>query len=541
MRNVINYISYVPKSFMVAVTIFSLVAAPFAGSYASWSPERETFTIDEPADYVTFNSITDNPNYGDERTFFDAKPASHDEEGGFSDKIEVSDLEDGEKVTLRMYVHNNAKEELNGEDFEGEGVAENTRVRAMLPEATDRALRPIGYISADNADPGEVSDTVDLHSDGRPFNLDFVEDSAKIHTNAKPDGMQLDNSIVEDEGAQIGYDKLDGRVPGCFEYTGIVTLDVEVNKSDVEVDKSVREAGDDGWHNEINAEPGDELEYLIEMKNIGDTTLEDVAVGDNLPKYQSYVEGSTRYANASTGGEFQDLGSDNITRGGEDIGDYAPGANAFVMFEAQLDEHNQFETCGDYTLRNVGIIRPFHNDETMNQFLSTADVNVSVECESEPEEEEEEDFVKCVDLDASATHGEGELEVDFDADFDAKNRNVEGFKIDYGDGSSEQVTGTSASHVYTDTGEYEARVTHVVTAEGTETVETNACAVHITVEEEPEPEPEPEQPGKEEQPEELANTGIGGPLAALLASGSLGAGFRGWLMSRRNLRRQLVS
>jgi hypothetical protein len=38
-------------------------------SIFAWGPNRSTFTIDSPANYVTFNSITDNPNIGDERNF----------------------------------------------------------------------------------------------------------------------------------------------------------------------------------------------------------------------------------------------------------------------------------------------------------------------------------------------------------------------------------------------------------------------------------------------------------------------------------------
>lgn len=442
MKNTLNYLSYVPKSILVSMTILGLIAAPFASIQANWSPDRDTYTIDDPADHVTFNSITDNPHYGDERTFFDGKLASNTNEGGFIDKIEVNELEDGEELLLRTYVHNNAKDELNGDNFEGEGVAQNTRVSVMLPEVTARSSQAISYISADNAKPGTVSDTLGFHSEGRPFNLEFVEDSAIIHTNAKPDGMQLSNNIVEEEGAQIGYDQLDGKVPGCFKYDAFVTLKVKVNKADVEIDKSVRQAGTEKWHNEIDAKPGDKLEYLIEVENTGSTRLDDVSIGDNMPKYTSYVEGSTQYANASTDFQPADLGSDNIVEGGVDIGNYEKGANAFVMFEAKIDKANQFEKCGDYKLRNVGIVRPFHKDETMNQFLSTADVKVSIECEEDEDEKE------------------------------------------------------------------------------------------------PEQPEEPEEPGKD-KPEELVATGPLGPLMGLFASGALGVGARGWLMSRRNLKASL--
>ena len=41
----------------------SLAAEP------TWGPERQTYTMEVPADIATFNSITDNPTLVDERKF----------------------------------------------------------------------------------------------------------------------------------------------------------------------------------------------------------------------------------------------------------------------------------------------------------------------------------------------------------------------------------------------------------------------------------------------------------------------------------------
>ena len=50
--------------------IATLVGAAFFGSTAfAYGPERQTFTAENPADHVTFNSITNNPTVGDERNF----------------------------------------------------------------------------------------------------------------------------------------------------------------------------------------------------------------------------------------------------------------------------------------------------------------------------------------------------------------------------------------------------------------------------------------------------------------------------------------
>ena len=48
----------------VAILSISLAGAT---SVSAWGPERATFTMDNPATYPTFNSITDNPHISDER------------------------------------------------------------------------------------------------------------------------------------------------------------------------------------------------------------------------------------------------------------------------------------------------------------------------------------------------------------------------------------------------------------------------------------------------------------------------------------------
>ena len=50
-------------------TAASLGVVSVAGSAAAWGPERATFTMEAPATYPVFNSITNNPTIGDERDF----------------------------------------------------------------------------------------------------------------------------------------------------------------------------------------------------------------------------------------------------------------------------------------------------------------------------------------------------------------------------------------------------------------------------------------------------------------------------------------
>ncbi len=495
---------------IVGIASFTTSADP------SWGPsDRPTFTIDEPAGYVTFNSITDNPNYGDERNFFDGKPASNTEAGGFTNNIPVGDLSDGDEVLLRVYVHNNAADNLNDS---GEGIAENTRVRVDLPEGIDRSMRAQAFISADNAQPQTVFDSLDFQSVNRPFDLTYVEGSAMLYTNPHPGGRQISDDIVGASGAQIGYDEINGEVPGCFEYSALVTIKVKVSKADVSIDKYVREVGDSDWSTDISVDPGAELEYLIEVENTGGTNLENVAVGDNLPNYVAYVDGSTQYANASTNFEPRDLGSDNITTGGVDIGNYTPGSNAFVMFRADVDPVGAFDRCGEYVLRNVGIVRPFHDRELMNQFINTADVTVNIECEV-PEEVGQ---LICEDLTAQRVSRDTFR-------FTAAARTVgaasfSNFVYSFGDDSDDLTTDqATVDHTYNETGAYLVRVAvqGEVAGEAVE-VTSEACRVNVTVDPE-DPKEEPEQPEQPELPEQLPVTGIGGVAGLFAATSAISA------------------
>ena len=71
----------------VAVTVLSGTAA------MAWGPSRATYTIEKPADRVTFNAITNNPNYGDERNFVIARKTT-DAANQWKDVVDVDS--DGE-------------------------------------------------------------------------------------------------------------------------------------------------------------------------------------------------------------------------------------------------------------------------------------------------------------------------------------------------------------------------------------------------------------------------------------------------------------
>ena len=351
---------------LIAVAVAVIATS---GAVLAYGPSRPTFTIEKPADHVTFNSITNNPNYGDERNFVLIKDATNTTPGGWQDEINV---QDGKEYIVRMYVHNNAAANLNK-------VAENVRASVTVPTTTGTSVQINGAITSDNASPQRVWDDVVLKSD-KKFNIAYVQGSAKYNNNINPStGFKLADSIVTSAGAQLGYEKLDGKIPGCFQYSGIASFKVKVQGEktpNFTVTKQVRVNGTQEWKKSVTAQAGQKVDYRIGYDNTGESQQNNVTVKDKLPKNVAYTAGTSMLKNATnpTGNGLKV--SDNIiSTNGLNIGNYTAKSNAFVMFSATLPTADKLESCGVNTLRNTATI------ETDNGAKSdTADVLIEKKC-----------------------------------------------------------------------------------------------------------------------------------------------------------------
>lgn len=193
------------------VTTIAVAAVAYAA--VSFGPSRPTFTWAKPATYITFNSITDNPVWGDERFLVKARDVNAGS-NTYSTKMSVSD---NQELLVAVYFHNNAAANLNL-------VAKNTKVKVDLPSGTAASQELKAFISADNATPQTVFSTMDLTS-ANPFNLEFIAGSAQLKTNFVT--TTLSDSIVKD-GVLVGTKGPDGNVPGCGEFSGYATFRVRV-------------------------------------------------------------------------------------------------------------------------------------------------------------------------------------------------------------------------------------------------------------------------------------------------------------------------
>ena len=321
-------------------SVFLAFAIATFGSIAAlaWGPERQTYTIEKPADKVTFNSITNNPDIGDERNFVRARAVNGTQ---WSDDINVT--QNGEYF-IRMYVHNDAAENLNL-------VAENVTAQFNVPTYQAKKIQIDGTLSSSNASPKAVYDQV-IFSGDRDFKLSYVAGSATYTNNVFTGGTSLSDNIINGNGATLGYDKLDGKIPGCLQYSGWVVFKVKaevVPQGDFTINKTVRKSGDKTWSESVKVNPGDKVDYQIEFKNTGETQLKDVIIKDTLPTGISIVPGSVYLADSDGTHNI----TDGIVGGGTNIGGYLPNGNAYLKFTAQVAKNDSLPVCGTNTLKNI--------------------------------------------------------------------------------------------------------------------------------------------------------------------------------------------
>lgn len=366
MKKLINFIknhSIISGSVLVAAIAPALVWA--------WGPSRPSFTIEKPADYITFNSITNNPVIGgDEKDFVGIR-----EVGSNAKWTNNMKVQNGKEYYVRMYVHNNAASNLNL-------VAENVVAKLNVPTTTAKNVTVQGQISASNAKPNTVWDEATFSSDN-DFNLAYVAGSALFENN----GMgttKLPDSIVNNTGAKLGYDKLDGKIPGCFQYAGYVTVKVKAQvsqpqeKTNIDLAKTVRNKtnGEKSWVETANAKSGDTVQFQIHAKNTGSAGIQNLVIRDILPKGLNYVAGSTKLYNTSNPKGLKV--SDNVIQNsGINIGSYQPNGDAYVRFDATVSAENSLPVCGENTLTNIA--------QASDQKIvknDTASVKVTKKCET---------------------------------------------------------------------------------------------------------------------------------------------------------------
>ena len=355
---------------------FGVVSGEASAATEAWGPtDRDTFTWDEPADYVTFNSITDNPKIGDERNFVRIRKAGTSDK--YTDKVT---LEVGQEYEVGIWFHNNAKSKLNKKENGGVGIAENVRLRVEQPEKVTAGHSAVikGIISSTNSKPAEVFDTAYAYSDSTVL-LRYVANSAKITSLGTINGEVLSSeAMFGEQGAKLGYwNDLWGTVPGCNEYSGYVTYRFVVDQAGFQISKTVSKEKENNYVEEITVKPGDVLDFKINYKNTGTINQKSIIAYDHMPEGLSYVSGTSFFtANFNTEGNFV---SDKLFDGGINLGDFKPGDYMNLTYKVEVADDEKIFPCGDTKVYN-------------NASIATANgtgydkVEIKVHRDCEPEE-----------------------------------------------------------------------------------------------------------------------------------------------------------
>ena len=336
-----NKIYKAALSAATAVVVLGASMAPVAVyAWGDSANGRPSYTLDEInagklGDTITFNSIS-NGKIGDEKNFVGAKVAGTTVTTWNADTINVKD---GETYTIRLFVHNNSPKGMDA-------IAKDVKATFSIPTTVSNSQTIIGYLDSSNATPTRYWDEVTLKSNDN-FYLEYVEGSAKYNNNKG--NFTLANDIVT-SGVKLGFTSMNGEIPGCYEYSGVVTIDVKVHTSvAAKLSKQVRIKGTKTWSESVNAKVGDEVEYQIEYVNLLSETVNDVMIRDILPSNVEYVKNSTYLYNSN----YQSgvlLKENTLTTSGINIGSYGAKGNAYVRFTGKVVDNSL--KCGSNQLVN---------------------------------------------------------------------------------------------------------------------------------------------------------------------------------------------
>lgn len=492
----------IPKKVLATLAAFAAVAGISTAVIASFGPDRPTFTLANPATYVTFNSITDNTTVmggsGDERAF---STGAIDGANAWSDP--VVNAKDSNEITVRAYVHNNAKADLNL-------VAENVTFKAEIPSTVEKVHQIKSTINSSNANPTSVFDTLDISAENGYFSqLEYVPGSAKFTNNVYTNGVALSDSIVT-TGATLGYNALDGKIPGCLNFSGWVTFKVKVKVPAYEVAKTARISGEgaDKWRESVNIAPGDKVDYRIEFINNGNTPLKNIRIYDKLPTYMRVVPGTVKLidgANPASNPYVYPAAA--VTENGTKIdvllnNSYPAQSNAFIRFQAEVVD-NDTTRCGTVKFSNIAYAHPTEVEGIVND---GADVYlVTNKTCTQPENP----VYKCEDVKIEKL-GARKVRVSVTAKGTPANRvSIKNYEYNYGDGKTPLVTDkNSTEYTYDKDGTYKVSVKTNFVVDGKDQAVAGAeCEEVVTF---------------TTTPTTLPNTGAGSTIGMFLISTVIG-------------------
>lgn len=406
-------------------------------------------------------------------------------------------------VKLQVYYHNR-------ENPDSGKIANNLNVKINIPSTPGTTQTQTATIKADNSNT--VTDTTTVKLDRSDAYLQYIPGTAVWrHNVGTNEDVKVVDTTVSDDIVTSGTGLVLENEKPCYNFSATVTVMARVMIPGTKVVKQVEKASEtDKWATTNSANPGETLKYMISYQNTGNTTAKDVIVRDNLPPYLTYVPGTTKIVNGSHPASNPAIDDTNkLTTDGIVIGDYAPGAVAYVTFEAKIADEAKMP-CGVTRLTNVGVAHPTGTPE----YFNTAYTNVNRECKNQPK-------YSC-DL-LTVTKGDNRKITASVAYTGTNGATLKTVTYNFGDGSTPLTTDkTNVTYTYAKDGTYAVTATLTFSVNGADKtgVTSAACAQSVTFTTPTPPVTPPVTP-----PTVLPSTGAGsvvGIAAAAMAVGTIG-------------------
>ena len=386
-----------PNLKKLSQTIITIGVSLIAFSSASaWGPERATFTMENPATYPTFNSITNNPTIGDERNFVRVGEIGTDVK---KLKNEIA-IVPGKQYLVYIYFHNNASSTYNDSAHNNVGVAVRTRMSSSFPTMVTPSAKGTvsATITADNSKPTSVWDEAYFTTTSERVFLKYVDGSAKIYNDWKANNSIMPTTLFTKEGALIGLNTLNGIIPGCEEYHGVVAYVLQAEALSGTIDKTVSKDGKN-YSEQVSIKASEEVYFKLAIKNTGDLDLANTIVTDSLPAGLTLVPGSVEIAKSET----REKASDTITTSGLNLGTIGKGGTTYVYFRAKAGDDF---ACDPSELTNTATLT--YDDKAGGSATQkdTAKVSVSGECTPTPTCETNPELPECQEKPTCETNPE---------------------------------------------------------------------------------------------------------------------------------------
>ncbi|MBQ6375930.1 DUF11 domain-containing protein [Candidatus Saccharibacteria bacterium] len=380
-----HILHHIKTRHLIATIVTLLVAATgsiFASaSTSAYGPTRDTFTMEEPARYAVFNSITNNPTIGDERNF--VRVGEIDTEvTNLANEVEVVP---GKRYLVYIFYHNDASSTYNDPAYNNVGIAFKTRMSTTYSTVITPSEKGLvtATITAENTNPISVWDEAYFTTKSDKVILNYVDGSAKIYNDFELNGTMLPTSLFTETGTLLGVKKFNGIIPGCEEYQGAVSYVLEARELKGTIEKTVSKDGKT-YSTEATAAPGDELYFRLTIKNAGDVALNNTTVKDSLPSGLTLVPGSVTLS--ADGTDAVTTLSDNLTDTGYNIGRFGLGSTAYINYRAVASSDID---CPGVVLKNTATLT--YDSEESSGDSKTASARITVEksgCTATPVEPE---------------------------------------------------------------------------------------------------------------------------------------------------------